>query len=349
MNNILVTAFEPFGGDAQNASMEAVNLLPDVICGAHVEKLYLPVVFGRAAELTVKKALEIDADAVICVGQAGGRDKITPEKVALNVREARIPDNDGMEPHGERIAAWGPDVLFSTADAEMAAEAIRSAGVPAAASLHAGTYVCNDLLYSVLDGLSAYAKKCIFIHVPYFEAQSADKPTLPLNDIVRGLEAAVQSVVCEADLCGVDYGMLCRQLESLLEGVENPVSNLANGAAFIYESLPLLNWAGFYILNGDVLELGPFCGRPACTRIPLGRGVCGTAAERGECITVPDVHLFEGHIACDSASRSEIVVPLYKSGTVWGVLDIDSPVKDRFSPVDTDGIRRLAAIVEKYV
>ncbi|MBQ6789346.1 MAG: GAF domain-containing protein [Clostridia bacterium] len=143
--------------------------------------------------------------------------------------------------------------------------------------------------------------------------------------------------------------MLCRQLDSLLEGTDNTVTNLANAAAFVYDALPGLNWAGFYTLNGEVLELGPFCGRPACTVIPMGRGVCGAAVQRGECITVPDVHLFEGHIACDSASQSEIVVPLYKNGRVWGVLDIDSPVKGRFSEADTEGIQRLAGVVEKHV
>lgn len=347
MNNILITAFEPFGGDAQNASMEAVKLLPEVICGVRIEKLYLPVVFGEAAELTIEKALEIGADAIICVGQAGGREKITPEKQAFNLRCARIPDNAGVQPDNEVICKLGRDVELSTADAEKMAQAIRDAGVSAEASSDAGRYVCNDLLYSVLHRFSADAKKNIFIHVPYFDGQNTDgKPSLPLAEIVRGLEAAIESVIGEDE---VDYGLLCRQMDSLCEGVTNHVSNLANGAALIFEALPKLNWAGFYILNGDVLELGPFCGRPACTRIPMGRGVCGTAAGRGECITVPDVHLFPGHIACDSASNSEIVVPLYRNGEVWGVLDIDSPMKERFSEADTDGLCRLAKVIEKHI
>ncbi len=346
MKNILITAFEPFGGDAQNASMEAVRMMPDEICGVRLTKLYLPVVFGKAAEMAVAKAIETEADAVICVGQAGGRDKITPERRAFNLRHARIPDNAGAQPDSEPICKFGGEVELSTADAEKMAQAIRGAGVPAEVSDDAGRYVCNDLLYSVLHRFSADAKKCVFIHVPYFDGQTADKPSLPLADIARGLEAAVESVIREDE---VDYGMLCRQIDSLCEGVENTVSNLANAAALIYETLPRLNWAGFYTKNGEVLHLGPFCGRPACVKIPMGRGVCGTAAERGECITVPDVHLFPGHIACDSASNSEIVVPLYKDGAVWGVLDIDSPVKERFSAADTDGICRAAKAIEKHI
>lgn len=346
MNKILITAFEPFGGDAQNASLEAVKMLPDEIRGVHIEKLTLPVVFGRAAELTVEKAINIGADAIICVGQAGGRDKITPEKQAFNLRQARIPDNAGAKPENERICPFGCDVETSTVNVEKMAEAILAVGTPSAVSEDAGRYVCNDLLYSVLHRFSADAKKCVFIHVPYFDTQSTDKPTMPLADIARGLAAAVESVIREDE---VDYGLLARQLDSLCEGVTNAVSNMANAAALIYDSLPRLNWAGFYTLNGEVLELGPFCGRPACVRIPMGRGVCGTAAERCECITVPDVHLFPGHIACDSASSSEIVVPIFKDGTVWGVLDIDSPVKDRFTEADTRGICALARVIEKHV
>lgn len=343
MNKILVTAFEPFGGDTLNSSMEAVRLLPDEIRGVHIERLYLPVEFGRAAEMAIEKANEICADAVICVGQAGGRDKITPEAQAYNLRHARIPDNAGASPENERICRFGKDVEHSTIDEEKVAQAILNAGVPAEVSHDAGRYVCNDLLYSVLHAFKADAKKCIFIHVPYFDGQSIDKPTLPLADIARGLEAAVESVVRDDE---TDYAMLCRQAESLFEGVENTVSNLANAAALIFNTLPRLNWAGFYLKHGGVLELGPFCGRPACVSIPVGRGVCGTAAEKGECITVPDVHEFPGHIACDSASSSEIVIPLFRNGELRGVLDIDSPVKNRFSEADVSGLCRLARVIE---
>ena len=121
------------------------------------------------------------------------------------------------------------------------------------------------------------------------------------------------------------------ELRALLAGETDPMANAANMAALIFQRVPRLNWAGFYFLKDGVLVVGPFQGLPACTRIPLGRGVCGTAAQRQETIVVPDVHAFEGHIACDSASQSEIVVPLVVAGRLIGVLDVDSPELDRFS------------------
>lgn len=144
-----------------------------------------------------------------------------------------------------------------------------------------------------------------------------------------------------------DYTMLCRELCALIEGVPHPTSNLANAAALLFGALEDVNWAGFYLREGDVLVLGPFQGKPACIEIPWGRGVCGTAAERNETLRVPDVHAFPGHIACDSASRSEIVVPLRRSGRVEGVLDIDSARPDRFTPEDQTGLEELARILEK--
>jgi GAF domain-containing protein len=134
------------------------------------------------------------------------------------------------------------------------------------------------------------------------------------------------------------------ELRALLTGESDPIANAANTAAFIFQRIPDLNWAGFYFLRGDTLVVGPFQGLPACTRIPLGRGVCGTAATRRETIVVPDVHEFEGHIACDSASRSEIVVPLIVHGGLYGVLDIDSPVPDRFGAAERQLFETLARI-----
>lgn len=119
-------------------------------------------------------------------------------------------------------------------------------------------------------------------------------------------------------------------LRSGLESESDPIANMANISALLFEALPRLNWAGFYRLEEKTLVLGPFQGRLACTRIPLGKGVCGTAAERGETIVVPDVHEFPGHIACDAASASEIVVPVFRGGKPVAVLDLDSPVKARF-------------------
>ena len=139
-----------------------------------------------------------------------------------------------------------------------------------------------------------------------------------------------------------DYSLLLSQAHALTEGVKHTISNLANLSALLYDTLEDINWAGFYILEGSTLVLGPFQGRPACVEIPLGRGVCGTAAREDRTVVVPDVHAFPGHIACDSASRSEIVIPLRVSGRVWGVLDIDSPSPDRFDQSDREGLEKVA-------
>jgi GAF domain-containing protein len=137
---------------------------------------------------------------------------------------------------------------------------------------------------------------------------------------------------------------LLPELRALLAGEPDKVANAANTAALVFARLPRLNWAGFYFLQGDTLVLGPFQGQPACTRIKLGQGVCGTAAARQETIVVPDVHAFEGHIACDSASMSEIVVPLNIAGRISGVLDVDSPELDRFGPAERALLEAVAAV-----
>ena len=142
---------------------------------------------------------------------------------------------------------------------------------------------------------------------------------------------------------------IIRQLQALTDGVDNVISNLANASALIFQTLPELNWAGFYIKNGDKLELGPFQGKVACTVIPIGKGVCGYAAVRGETVVVPDVHKFEGHIACDSASNSEIVVPIFKNGELYGVLDIDSPVANRFTEDDKIILEQICRHIEKFI
>lgn len=141
------------------------------------------------------------------------------------------------------------------------------------------------------------------------------------------------------------YQNLNSQLQALTEGCPVITSNLANSAALLYEELEKINWAGFYLLREERLLLGPFCGRPACLEIPLGKGVCGTAAKERQILLVPDVHAFPGHIACDSRSRSEIVLPLIWNGRLLGVLDIDSPVENRFSEADREGLSRFAEIV----
>ena len=144
-----------------------------------------------------------------------------------------------------------------------------------------------------------------------------------------------------------DYELLCEQLRGLAESERHWLPLLSNASALIAEALPDLNWAGFYLLEGGSLLLGPFQGKVACIRIPLGKGVCGTAAARDETQRVADVHAFPGHIACDSASASEIVVPLHSEGAVIGVLDIDSPRPGRFTAEDQAGLEKLARVIEE--
>ena len=145
----------------------------------------------------------------------------------------------------------------------------------------------------------------------------------------------------------VNYKTLCAQMASLTENVPHEVANLANASALIWQTLPEINWAGFYILEEKALVLGPFQGKPACIEIPVGRGVCGTAVQEDATQLVEDVHLFPGHIACDSASRSEIVVPIRDGGKVWGVLDIDSPHLARFTQEDQAGLEMFVKVLEK--
>jgi len=141
------------------------------------------------------------------------------------------------------------------------------------------------------------------------------------------------------------YRELAQQLEALLTGESDIIANAANTSALMFQMMPELNWAGFYLLKSEgELVLGPFQGKPACVRIPVGKGVCGTAVERKSSVLVEDVHAFPGHIACDAASRSELVVPLIHEGRVIGVIDLDSPVPSRFDAEDQAGIEKLAAI-----
>jgi L-methionine (R)-S-oxide reductase len=145
------------------------------------------------------------------------------------------------------------------------------------------------------------------------------------------------------------YAELAGELDALLADERDRVANAANAAAAIYHALGALNWAGFYFLHGSELILGPFQGRPACVRIPLGKGVCGTAAAQRRSVLVPDVSAYPGHIACDSQSRSELVVPLMTADELLGVLDLDSPVPARFDETDQIGCERLAAIVVRHL
>ena len=149
-----------------------------------------------------------------------------------------------------------------------------------------------------------------------------------------------------------DYLELEKQMDALLTGENDLIANLSNGSALLKESLDQINWAGFHLMREQdgkrQLVLGPFQGKPACVRIPVGKGVCGTAAKENRTLLVKNVHEFPGHIACDSASQSEIVIPIRNQGEVIGVLDIDSPVLDRFSEKDKEGLEKIAAVIESH-
>lgn len=144
----------------------------------------------------------------------------------------------------------------------------------------------------------------------------------------------------------VFYEKMNAQLENMIQGVPHRIANLANASALLMLSLKDINWAGFYLMEEGRLVLGPFQGKPACIEIPVGRGVCGTAVEKDETQLVTDVHKFPGHIACDAASRSEIVIPIHRKGTVVGVLDIDSPLVSRFDEEDREGLKVFVRILE---
>ena len=150
-------------------------------------------------------------------------------------------------------------------------------------------------------------------------------------------------------MTNTNYPELHAQLAALTDGVPHPIANLANASALLYQTLDNLNWAGFYLMENEQLVLGPFQGKTACIEIPVGRGVCGTAVARGETLLVKNVHEFPGHIACDSASNSEIVVPIRKNGEIIGVLDIDSPLLGRFTEEDRAGLEEFVQILEREI
>ena len=147
----------------------------------------------------------------------------------------------------------------------------------------------------------------------------------------------------------MNYELLCAQLQALTEDIPYEIANLSNASALLWQELDRINWAGFYKMCDGRLVLGPFQGKPACTLIPVGRGVCGTAVAEDKTQLVPDVHQFPGHIACDCASNSEIVVPIHVNGVIWGVLDIDSPELGRFTEADREGLEAFVSVLEKIL
>lgn len=194
MKKLLITGFEPFCGEKINPSWEAVKLLPDIIGDYSLTKAEVPVVFGKAADTVLKIANEISADAVICVGQAGGRNSVTPEMVAVNLRFASIPDNEGNLPKDEPCIEHGENAYFATLPVRKIALAISETGIPCSISYSAGTYVCNDLIYHLLHSFSKTDTKACFIHVPFIPSQTDTKPSLPLDDIVKALKTAIETI-----------------------------------------------------------------------------------------------------------------------------------------------------------
>ena len=187
--HLLITGFDPFGGESVNPSWLAVSKLPDAIGNYTVHKMVIPTVFGKAAEKVLEKAVEIRPDLILCIGQAGGRDAVTPERIAVNIRDARIPDNRGNRPEGEPVAAEGPAAYFTTVPVREMAAAIVAAGLPGTVSNSAGAFVCNDTLYTLLHHFRGTKTRVGFLHVPWLPEQGS--PSLPLADTVRALEAAI--------------------------------------------------------------------------------------------------------------------------------------------------------------
>ena len=193
MKKLLITGFEPFDGEEINPSWEAVKRLPSEIGSFTLTKLLLPVAFGRASDTVVKAANELDPDVILCIGQAGGRSNITPELVAINLRNASIPDNDGSQPKDEPISENGPVAYFSTLPVRKMSEAIAASGIQSAVSYSAGAYVCNDVLYTLLSRFDGSRTTVGFIHIPYSDEQSKIS-FMNTDDIVRGLTVAIESI-----------------------------------------------------------------------------------------------------------------------------------------------------------
>lgn len=191
MARLLITGFDPFGGAQINPAWEAVKKLPDRVGDFELHKLEIPTVFGTAAEKVLEMAKEFQPDVILCVGQAGGRAAVTPERIAVNIRDAKIPDNAGNVPVGEFVDPNGPAAIFSTVPVMKMAEAICAADLPGAVSNSAGAFVCNDTLYLLLRHYKGTEVKVGFIHVPYLPEQG--NPSLPLTDTTRALAAAIEA------------------------------------------------------------------------------------------------------------------------------------------------------------
>jgi pyroglutamyl-peptidase len=193
MKKLLITGFEPFGGETMNPSWEAVNSLPKETGGYEIIKLKLPVAFGRAGEMAIDAAKELHPDVILCIGQAGGREVITPELVGINLRHADIPDNAGRMPKDEPVIEGGAAAHFSTLPVRRMAEAIKDSGLPARVSYSAGAYVCNDLLYTLLSHFDGSKTRVGFIHIPYAPEQGKE-PSLEISKATKGLIIAIENM-----------------------------------------------------------------------------------------------------------------------------------------------------------
>lgn len=186
---LLITGFDAFGKGEVNPSWEAVKALPGTIGDYVLCKLQIPTVYGFAAKTVLEKAAEFQPDTILCIGLAGGRDAVTPERIAVNIRDARIPDNAGVRASGESVVDGGPAAYFATVPVTAMAQAIRDARIPGAVSNTAGTFVCNDTLYTLLHHYAGTAVRVGFVHVPWLPGQGT--PNLPLETITAALEAAI--------------------------------------------------------------------------------------------------------------------------------------------------------------
>ena len=192
MKKLLVTGFDPFGGENINPSWEAVKELPDHIGDWQITKMEIPTVFGAAADQVIAAAEGLQPNAILCIGQAGGRAAVTPEVVAINLQEARIPDNIGNQPMNIPVVKGGPAAYFATVPVREMVQAIQAANIPAALSYSAGTFVCNDVLYRLLHHFDGTATQAGFIHVPYLPQQAKqNQPSLPQDKIVEALTLAI--------------------------------------------------------------------------------------------------------------------------------------------------------------
>ena len=195
MKKLLLTGFDPFGGEKINPAWEAVKLVKNSIGDYEITKLQVPTVFGKAGQVVSAKADEIGADVVLCIGQAGGRAEVTPEMIGVNLRYGRIPDNEGNVPLDEPVVEKGPAAIFTTLPARKMAAAIAEAGLPGKLSLSAGAFVCNDLLYSMLYYYHGTKTRAGFIHVPYLPIQAPEGvPSLELEKIAAAIEAAIAAI-----------------------------------------------------------------------------------------------------------------------------------------------------------